>query len=34
LTGAQVRLATMLAGPLFIYSVLSAFGGGHHHHLS
>jgi hypothetical protein len=34
LTGAQVRIATMLAGPLFIYSVLSAFGGGHHHHLS
>jgi hypothetical protein len=32
LTGAQVRLATMLAGPLFIYSVLAAFGGGHHHH--
>ncbi|MEA2156353.1 MAG: hypothetical protein QOE11_2493 [Solirubrobacteraceae bacterium] len=27
-----LRLAAMLAGPLFIYSVLAAFGGGHHHH--
>jgi hypothetical protein len=28
---AHVRIASMLAGPLFIYSLLSAFGGGHHH---
>jgi hypothetical protein len=27
-----LRLAAMLAGPLFIYSFLAAFGGGGHHH--
>jgi hypothetical protein len=26
------RIAAMLAGPLFLYSTLAAFGGGHHHH--
>jgi hypothetical protein len=32
LSPTQVRLATALAGPLIIYSVLAAIGGGHHHH--
>lgn len=27
----HLRLAAMLAGPLFLYSVLAAIGGGHHH---
>jgi hypothetical protein len=31
LSPTQVRLATALAGPLLIYSVLAAIGGGHHH---
>jgi hypothetical protein len=34
LSAAHVRLAGMVAGPLFIYSLLAAFGGGHHHHFS
>jgi hypothetical protein len=29
---AYLRLAAMVAGPLFLYSALAAFGGGHHHH--
>jgi hypothetical protein len=29
---AYLRLATTLVGPLFLFSVLAAFGGGHHHH--
>jgi len=28
---AYLRLATTLVGPLFLFSVLAAFGGGHHH---
>jgi hypothetical protein len=28
---AALRLAAMVAGPLFLYSALAAFGGGHHH---
>jgi hypothetical protein len=28
---AYLRLAAMVAGPLFLYSALAAFGGGHHH---
>jgi hypothetical protein len=28
----HIRVASMIAGPLFIYSVLLTFGGVHHHH--
>jgi hypothetical protein len=31
-TPLQVRVGAMLAGPLFLYSILAAFGGGGHHH--
>jgi hypothetical protein len=31
ITPLQIRIAATLAGPLFLYSVLAAFGGGHEH---
>ena len=32
ISGLQLRIAAFVSGPLFLYSVLAAFGGGAHHH--
>jgi hypothetical protein len=32
ISGLHLRVAAFVSGPLFLYSVLAAFGGGAHHH--